>query len=75
MAHACRCLLAGQLIGLAFDPVAHSEGWCEGVTVVPFPTARLVRSSLPSVISLPLSATLYSSLSCFPHKWLLKTPV
>lgn len=35
MARARRCLLAGQLIGLAFDPLAHSEGWGEGVMGAP----------------------------------------
>ena len=26
----CACLLGGRLIGLAFDPLAHSEGWGDG---------------------------------------------
>lgn len=81
MARARRCLLAGQLIGLAFDPLAHSEGWGEGVMGAPlaaFPSAPHP-SSVPLIpsfhhLSIP-SAALYPSVSCFPtHKSLLKTP-
>lgn len=80
MARAHRCLLAGQLIGLAFDPLAHSEGWGEGVmrapvAAIPFaphPSSVLLIPS-SNHLSIP-STALYPSLSCFPHKCLLKNP-
>lgn len=73
MTRARRCLPAGQLIGLAFDPLAHSEGWGEGVMAAPTAALPFIPSS--HYLSIP-SAALYPSLSCFPpHKCLLKTPV
>lgn len=44
-----RCLLCGRLIGLAFDPLARSEGWGDGVMRAAVAT---LHSALHSCLSL-----------------------
>lgn len=79
-----RCLLGGRLIGLAFDPLAHSEGWGDGVTRAPMAALPSIPHPCLSLLSPPTcsfhhlsipSVAIYLSLSCFPLKCLLKTPL
>lgn len=63
VARARRCLLAGRLIGLAFDPLAHSEGW--GVGVMGAPLAAF--PSIPHPSSRPTIIYLSPLLLCIPQ--------
>lgn len=53
-----RCLLGGRLIGLAFDPLAHREGWGGGVMRAPTATLPFVPNSFLSLEILPSSLPL-----------------
>lgn len=66
-----RCLFGGGLIGLAFDPPAHSEGWADGVMRAPMARPPLRSPPLPVPLipsSLLLPSFIYSLLLIYiPH--------